>query len=177
MWKVIKIFIFFLFMTSILLILRFDHRRELCYKIINNETVFATYTDGVVYVGNANYINNLEEKNVNDILIIDDHLNEDADYKILSSYKITDNIIQNEIINILLEYNKLHPSSWNRSFKSMKAEWIAHNLLYYFDYQTVRTRDVDFNNNDEKVYNKESLKLIIKKIIKKVFNRIGNLEN
>lgn len=162
-------------MTSILFILRFDHKRELCYKIINDGDIFATYTDGVVYIGDDSFINKLPEKNTYDIFIIDDHQNQDPNFKILSSYKITDNIIQNEIINIMLEYNKIHPSSWNRSFKSMKAEWIAHNLLYYFDYQVVRTRDVDFNNVDEKVYNKETLKLVIKKIIKKIINRIGNL--
>ena len=174
MWKLIKHFILFLFMISILFILRFDKKRESFYRIINDGNIFAIYTDGNVYIGDSNFINNLNNTKDKDILILDDHNNPDADYKIISSYKVTDNVIQNEIINILLEYNKLHPSSWNRSFKSMKAEWIAHNLLYYFDYQVGRTRDVDFNNVDEKVYNRKMVKKVIKKIIKKVINRIGN---
>lgn len=177
MWKVFKCIILFVFLISILFILRFDSKYATSYNIINNGIIFATYRDGNVYIGNSEFINKLENVKENDILILDDHKNSDPDYKIISSYKITDNNIQNEILSILLEYARINPSSWHRSMKSMKIEWIAHNLLYYFDYQTIRTRDVDFNNSDENVYNERMLKDTIKKIIKKVYNRLGNLND
>ena len=177
MWRFIKIIFLFIILLFIILIMRFDHRFNNNYKIINNGEVFATYIDGNVYIGDNKFIEKLENVKENDVIILDDTKKIDPDYKIISSYKITDNIIQNEIINILLEYNRIHPSLWNRSVRSMKIEWTIHNLLYYFDYQTIRTMDVDFNNNDETVYNKKLLKDTIKKIIKKIYNRLGNLED
>ena len=164
-------------MFFIILVTRFDYKYSGNYRIINDGKVFATYIDGNVYIGDSNFIKELKDIKETDVIILDDTKNIDPDYKIISSYKITDNVIQNEILNIPYEYNKLYPSSWNRSMKSMKIEWTAHNLLYYFDYQTIRTSDVDFNNKDENVYNKKMLKDTIKKIIKKVRNRIGKLDD
>lgn len=177
MWRFFKILIYFTIFIFTILVMRFDHRYNGSYKIINDGNVFATYIDGNVYIGNSLFIKTLKNIKEKDVIILDDTKNIDPDYKIISSYKITDNVIQNEILNILYEYNKLHPSLWKRSMKSMKIEWIAHNLLYYFDYQTIRTMDVDFNNNDENVYNEKMLKDTIKKILRKVRNRLGNLND
>ena len=44
--------------------------------------------------------------------------------------------------------NPVDPA-WNRSIKSIVAEWRFHNLAYSIGYKIERTADTDFNNNDE----------------------------
>ena len=82
--------------------------------------------------------------------------------KILSSYKINDSNIRNEILEIIAEYEKTYPSSWNRSINSMRVEWFVHNFLYYLNYEKNRTRDVDFNNSEQEIYSKKLIKKLIK---------------
>ena len=83
--------------------------------------------------------------------------------QIYSSYKISDTNVRNEILNILMEYEKKHPSKWERSLNSMKVEWFVHNLLHLFNYRLDHTTDVDFNNADEEIYNvKNNVKRLIK---------------
>lgn len=159
-----------------LLVIRYDERIYPKYEIVMKDNIFARYSEGNVYIGDAIFIGKLNKDNKKDIFVIDNRSDDDPTLKVLSSYKITDNNLQNEIIHILLEYEKRNPSAWNRTMKKMKIEWTAHNLLYYFDYKVNRTVDVDFNNNDEKVYNREMLKQVIKKVTKKVLNRLGNFK-
>ena len=158
-----------------LLIIRYDERIYPRYKIIMKNNIFAQYSEGNVYIGDKKFLESLKDIKDKDVLVLDNRHESDPTIKVLSSYKITDNNLQNEIIRILLEYEEKYPSAWNRSMKKMKIEWTAHNLLYYFDYQVNRTIDVDFNNGDENTYNKKMLKEVIKKVIKKVINRLGNL--
>ena len=51
MWRFIKIIFLFIILFFIILVMRFDHRFNNNYKIINNGEVFATYIDGNVYIG------------------------------------------------------------------------------------------------------------------------------
>ncbi len=172
MLRFIKKFFIFIFLNLILLIIRYDERIFPKYKIIDEDKIFASYSLGNVYIGNIDFLKKLSNTSDKDVLILDKRGESDPTIKIISSYKIVDNNIQNEILNILIEYEKRYPSKWERTMRSMKKEWIAHNLLYYFDYQINRTEDVDFNNNDEDAYSKEALKDTIKKIIKKILNKL-----
>ena len=140
----------------------YDHKVSLNYQIVTNEEYYALYSRGKVYIGDNDYINGLTNINDNDILIIDNRDAIDPDIRILSSYKILDSNIRNEILNILSIYEKEHPSSWKRTISSMRVEWFVHNILYYLNYETNRTKDVDFNNEDEKVYKKRIIKNIIR---------------
>ena len=172
MLKFIKRLFMSVFAIIMLLVIRYDERIFPYYKIIDKDGIFGVYRDGNVYIGNINFLKKLKNTTEKDILIVDNRNMDDPTIKVLNSYKIVDNNTQNEILHIILEYEKKYPSNWNRTMRSLKKEWIAHNLLYYFDYQINRTVDVDFNNNDENAYSKDALKDTVKKIIKKILNRL-----
>lgn len=109
------------------------------------------YSKGAVYIGNKKYLDSLHV-NQNDVLVEDQRNNNNPNMKIRNSYLITDKKDRLKIIKILYNYEKKHPSKWNRSIKSMEREWEAHNTLYYLNYKKNHTADVDLDNNDENNY-------------------------
>ena len=128
--------------------------------VILDETdgAYGKYSDGLVYIGNKSYINEINEFNDGDILI-----NENGKYvRILSSYKVIDKDKRNEILCILKDYEINHNSKNIRSIESMRMEWFIHNLLYEYDFQIERTRDVDFENWEEYLYKNKILSRILK---------------
>ena len=140
----------------------YDYKYVPSYEIVCNQEdhCFAYYKNGKVYiVKDKDEVTNLEP---DDIIIVDDSDGKDPDFKIISSYLINDKNIRNDIIEILFEYVKLHPSNWKRTRKSMRLEWFVHNFLYQFNYERNRTTDVDFNNQDEEQYDKEFYNKILK---------------
>ena len=139
----------------------YDHKVENKYEIVMQEEHFANYSNGRVFIGSKEYIDNLTDISANDVLIVDGRNSDDPYMKILSSYKINDSNIRNEILEIINEYEKMHPSSWNRSINSMRVEWFVHNFLYYLNYEKNRTMDVDFNSEQE-IYSKKLIKKLIK---------------
>ena len=87
----------------------------------------------------------------NEILIIDDRDN--YDIQVINSYKIKDSKMKKEIIDIILEYNKMVPNyKWKRTKDSMYYEWIVHNILYKYHLYKKHTISVDFDNKDEYKY-------------------------
>lgn len=135
-----------------------DYKATPNYEIINDGAYFANYSNGKVYIGSKDYIKGLTNVDDDDILIIDGRNGNDPNMQILSSYRIVDVNSYNEILGIIEEYEKEYPSSWKRSISSMRIEWFVHNVLYYLNYKTERTKNVDFNNKDEKVYKKRIMK-------------------
>ena len=122
------------------------------YEIINEEA-FAKYSDGMIYIGDFEYIEDVKQFcNDEDILVLDRRYGYDPDMKIYDSYKIMDKSKQIEILEVICEYENMYPSSWNRTIDSMQREWDAHNILYYMNYKRYRTTDVDLDNEDEEVY-------------------------
>ena len=120
MWKFIKRFFIFLFMISIILIIRYDERIFPRYKIIDKDKIFASYSMGNVYIGDDKFLSGLSNLNKDDVLVLDKRDENDPTLKIISSYKIVDNNLQNEILHILKEYEKKYPSKWERTIRSMK---------------------------------------------------------
>lgn len=118
----------------------------------SSEIYTKEYNKGLVYIGTKEEIELLESVNEDDILVIDKRDEKDPDMRVLSSYQINNRMTQKEILEILLEYEKLYPSDWDRSLSSMQMEWLAHNFMAFFSYKTERTFDVDFNNHDEEKY-------------------------
>lgn len=60
---------------------------------------------------------------------------------ITDSYKVS----KKDMISIVKELRKKYPNNivlQNRSDKSLKREWMVHNLLYKFGYEVKRTKDV-----------------------------------
>lgn len=135
------------------------------YAIVENSEEYfwrAKYRFGYVYIiTDKEDIDklSLEDK---DVVILDDRSAPDPNVRVFSSYKITDKLARNDIIEILDEYERMFPSDWDRTVESMRLEWYVHNLLYDLYYQRDRTENVDFNNEDEDDYRKHVLNKILK---------------
>ena len=127
--------------------IRYNHNYE--YR---TNAPFAYYKGGNIYICNYAIINKIRDDSTEDIYIIDDRNKEDPNFRICNSYEIIEPSEMNKILNVLLEYEKKYPSDWRRSVASMRREWIAHNICYYFDVEKNRTSEVDLNNEDENKY-------------------------
>ena len=91
--------------------LKYDHVYNPSYVITEEEPYFATYTNGRIYIGTLNEINQIKDQiNKNDIIVYDERDGSDPNMKIVSSYKIKDKDIRNEILEVLLIYEELYPS-------------------------------------------------------------------
>lgn len=110
------------------------------------------YRYGTIYIGDKEYLNQIELLNNNDVLVLDRRDDKDPNLKIFNSYRFDDYLIRDEIISCLLYYEELFPTKWNRSKNSLKREWLVHNMMHYIGYSRDRTTDVDLNNSDEKKY-------------------------
>ena len=60
-----------------------------------------------------------------------------------------DNI--DDVLNILLTYEEMYPSNWNRSIESLRNEWICHNIAYKLGYDRDDTLSADLDN-EESIY-------------------------
>ena len=127
-----------------------DYQYTPRYQILNEDTLaYGQYSNGSIYIGDTTFIKSLSNINENDILV---ETKEDS-MKIYSSYKIHDKNQKNEILNVLYDYKLNNLNTFNRSIESMRIEWFTHNILYYCNYQPTRTKDVDFDNDEENIYN------------------------
>ena len=127
--------------------------------ISGNKTVIkrkTPYSNGYVYICDDAKYELID--NPCDVLVIDRRYKKNPDMKVRDSYKIISLEEQEEIIDILLRYEAENPSRWNRSKNSLQNEWFVHNLLYRLGIETNRTRDVDFDNEDEEVFKTKKLK-------------------
>ena len=129
-----------------------DHKYNPQIEILDANEAFASYSEGLVYIGDEDYINSCDCLNEGDILVCDARLADDPNMRIIDSYKIIDKDIRNEILEILEEYEKENPTDWDRSLTSMRLEWFCHNFSYCVSNETDRAKDVDLNNEDEKKY-------------------------
>lgn len=145
--------------ASLLIGCNFDEEYVPRHVIVyDDENHCYNYSGGRVYIGDQDYLDNLEDINDNDILVLDAREDEDPDMKVYNSNKII-NIDQiEEILEILTKYEEDNPSKWDRSITSMRNEWIYHNFSYLFNYKRNRTQDVDLNNDDESIYRKILIK-------------------
>ena len=128
------------------------------YEILDEDNVaYGRYCDGLVYIGDEEFLNDLDDLNNGDILINE---NEES-MRVLSSYEIEDKDKRNDILCILKDYEENNKSIHNRSLESMRLEWYIHNLLYDLHIKRSRTKDVDFENNEENIYNSKVLKKVL----------------
>ena len=113
---------------------------------------------GNIYIGDEEYLESLENVGEKDVIIVDQRKSEDPNMKILDSYKIKSVTEMDCVLQELLKYEEENPTDWDRTYDSMKNEWIIHNISYLLHYDRERTKDVDLNNKDENVYKKVLLK-------------------
>ena len=131
------------------------------YEILNTDSdAFAKYSCGNIYIGDEEFLNHICCQE-GDLLVEDQRcLKSDPNMKIYASCLIQDADVRNEILEVLQEYEKMHPSDWDRTIESMRLEWLMHNLSYSFSYEQNRTADVDLNNADEEYYDYKILQKI-----------------
>ena len=139
-----------------------DHEYTPNYELLSDGEAFASYNDGLVYIGNQEFLDNIQEVHEHDVLVLDERNKLDKNVKIYSSYKINDKDTRNDIICVICEYDNMYPSDWNRSIETMRLEWFVHNLLYNLHYQVDRTKDVDFTYDEEKTDDKKLIRKIFK---------------
>ena len=116
---------------------------------IDENTPYGTYKMKDIYIINDP---TTKDYNENNIYIIDDRNDKDPDMSVYNSYKYNNINDIKAIINILLEYENKYPTEWDRTYKSMKNEWLIHNICYQLHIQRERAGQVDFNNEDEEIY-------------------------
>lgn len=122
------------------------------------------YRKGYIYVGTKEEIAKMGYlQGENDVYILDERDKiMDPNLKIYDSYEIYHKEERNDILEVLCNYEKSHPSEWKRSIESMRVEWSLHNLAHFFHYKLNRTTDVDFNNEDEELYDQNLLRKLVK---------------
>ena len=148
--------------TAILtLIVGYRHKYHNHYELLKDSNAYASYDEGLIFVGDKEYLKGITYHE-GDILVEDQRDGDDPNFLIYNSYKVNDKDDRNDILNVLLEYEKEYPSDWDRSIESMRQEWLFHNMGYYFNYKTDHTTDIDIDNDDEDKYNKKILSYIFK---------------
>ena len=154
-----------LLFLSTLLILTTCHSTDFespCQEVVSSTVDnYINYSNGRIFIGDKEYLDSIEEKLDTDIFVLDLRNESDPNFKIFDSYLINDADVINEVLEALCEYERLHPSKWNRTIESMRMEWIIHNISYYYNYKRNRTTDVDLNNNDEELYDN----IILRKVL------------
>ena len=133
----------------------------------SNEEPFGAYKKGNIYIGDHEYIEKIKNKIKPGDILIEQGYNLsnkfiDPNYKIYSSYRITDKDDRNAILNVLNIYNTSISFEFDRTIESMRVEWSIHNFLYKIGIEQNRTKDVDLNNDDEKIYSNPILKKVFK---------------
>ena len=140
-----------------------DHVYVPQYEIMEEScTEFACYSQGRIFIGNAYFLRHLTDIKEGDVLVLDQRNSSDPNMKIISSCEITDKDVRNEILEVLCRYEEMYPSKWDRTIESMRLEWLMHNLSYFFEHETKRTKDVDLNNGDQEYYDNYILNKIFK---------------
>ena len=148
--------------------LLYEHPYQNNYTINSEDSdAFGSYSKGNIYIGRLDYLESLKGKiKPGDVLIlqgykVDEGYN-DPNYKIISSYLITDKDDRDDILKVLQIYNQVYPWEFNRSLESMRIEWTVHNILYNLGIEKDRTNEVDLNNGDEEIYSNPIFKSLIK---------------
>ncbi len=127
-----------------------------------SEEGFGEYSKGRVFVGDQAYLDSLEVEN-GDVLVLDERDGANPNMKVYNSASITDDKDIEIIIRYLLKYEEMDPSDWDRTFRSMRKEWIWHNISYALRLRRDLSRDVDLDNADENNFVVDSIKKYILK--------------
>lgn len=127
-----------------------------------SEEPFGTYRRGNIYIGNQEFIDRIFDESTGDVYVIDLRDTDNPDMEIYNSYEFRNRDEMMDILEVLQEYERRYPTDWDRSNSSMMNEWRVHNILYDFSFERSHTREVDFDNLDEEIYNS--------KLLTKIFN-------
>lgn len=149
--------------AALILAYPYKHKYKKNYTILDNKDgAFASYSDGLIYIGSREYLLSLDNINDGDILVEDQRYFEDPNMVIYNSCDVCDKDIRNDILEVICEYEFRYPTDWDRSIESMRLEWLFHNMAYNFDYRTEDSSEVDLNNGDESKYDQKVLNRIFR---------------
>ena len=132
-----------------------DNKTPIIYNTeyqMGSDMPYATYNGKEIYITDEEHLQEIIDKNPDDICIIDGRNQSDPYLSVFDSYKIKKLKDIHAILNILLAYEQQFSSPWNRTFSSMELEWLVHNFCYYISYETERAERVDLNNSDQDNY-------------------------
>lgn len=122
------------------------------YECHNNLEPFASYRSGNVYIVSDSDLKSVKTiVKPNDIIVIDRRDADNPDMVVYNSSLIWDKDIIDDVLNILLTYEEMYPSNWNRSIESLRNEWICHNIAYKLGYDRDDTLSADLDN-EESIY-------------------------
>ena len=154
--KKAKVIILLSLYFSLLFIPKEKNDPEVTFRFKNN-IEYTSYSNGKVFIAKAKYISKIYDENSTDVYVIDQRERIDSNMEIMDSYKIKSRAEMEEVINILLQYEKIHPSAWNRSYYSMLVEWDMHTFCHKCNIDVESTKHVDLNNADKEKYNEDYL--------------------
>ena len=122
---------------------------------------YTTYSGGNIYIADKDTIMNVLVES-NDIYVIDERNGTNPNMVVVNSYKIRSLKQIEELIDTLLQYEEENPSDWDRTKSSLYNEILLHNLGFDLGIEKIRTRNVDFDNNDQDKFESPILRRIIK---------------
>lgn len=137
------------------------HYQKDSYEITEEGPFTAKCSCGTIYIGDYEVLKDIPRED-GVILVEDQRDGKDPNMKIYNSCFIDSRCDRDEVLQVLLEYEKKYPSRWNRTIESMRLEWLFHNLSYQFRYKEDHAADVDLNNQDEEKYQSKILQNIFR---------------
>lgn len=156
-----------LYIVTTLMVLNFFGKREqkvMQTTISEIHEEYDSYSEGRIFYcdSSENATAVCQLINEKDIVVLDQLHFDDPNIKILSSYRITDTEMINEILCIIKTHFDMKESRWNRTIESMQNEWIIHNICSSLLIKKGSTDDVDLNNEDEELYNSKIITKILR---------------
>lgn len=123
----------------------------------DTSTPYTSVVDGTkdIYIVNKGEAKHLLEEldNITDYVVVEDLRNNpgNANMKIYNSYLITDSVVQQEILSVLVEYNATYPATqaWTREVYEMEYEWDYHNIFASLGFNLGQTGHVDLDMEDK----------------------------
>ena len=150
--SIVKNLVIFSSLVTLLLLVNSSSLKKKKANSFKIEKGRIEYSDGVIYIGDQEYLDTIKDLDPYDVLVLDQRQNKDPNLKIYDSYKIRNPEIREEIVDGLLLYEEEFDTNWERSKVSATREWTVHNYCYDNGYEIERTKDVDLNNGDEITY-------------------------
>ena len=127
-----------------------------------SEEPFGTYRKGNIYIGDQEFIDRIFDESTDDVYVVDLRDMDNPDMEIYNSYEFRNRDEMMDILEVLQEYERRYPTNWYRTNPSMMNEWRIHNILYDISFERSHTREVDFDNLDEEIYDSKLLTKIFK---------------
>lgn len=130
--------------------------------ILGSEEPFGTYRRGNIYIGDQEFIDRIFDESTDDVYVVDLRNLDNPNLEVCNSYEFRDRDEMMDILEVLQEYERRYPTDWDRTNPSMMNEWRVHNVLYDISFERSHTKEVDFDNLDEEIYNSKLLTKISK---------------